>query len=225
MGILAVRHWANLDAAEQGRLLARSTAAVFEPGLQASIEAIFEDVRQKGDEAVLDATERFDGVRFAAGDLRVRPEELAAAHDATDPALLAGIREAIHNSRLFNAAQVRATALGWLAEVRPGFELGEQVSPIPSAGLYVPAGKGSFPSVLVQIGVPAVVAGVPEIAVLVPPAARHRRGRPCHPRGRPRAGPRERLPGERPGRDRRAHVRHGDVPARAQDRRARAAPP
>jgi histidinol dehydrogenase len=115
MGILAVRRWADLDAAEQARLLARSTAAVFEPGLQASIEAIFEDVRERGDAAVLDATERFDGVRLAPGNPRVRPDELEAAHAATDPALLAGIREAIHNSRLFNAAQVRATALGWLA--------------------------------------------------------------------------------------------------------------
>ncbi len=169
MPILAVRRWADLDAAEQARLLARSTAAVFESALQASIEALFADVRERGDAAVLDATERFDGVRLAPADLRVRPEELAAAHAACPPALLEGIREAIRNSRLFNEAQVRATAIGWLAEVRPGFVLGEQVSPIPSAGLYVPAGKGSFPSVLVQVGVPAVVAGVPEVAVLVPP--------------------------------------------------------
>ena len=169
MGILAVRRWADLDAAEQARLLARSTAAVFEPALGRSIEALFEDVRARGDAAVLEATERFDGVRLGAGDLRVRPDELATAHAAIDPALLGGIREAIRNSRLFNEAQVRRTATGWREEVRPGFDVGEQVAPIPSAGLYVPAGKGSFPSVLIQIGVPATVAGVPEIAVLVPP--------------------------------------------------------
>jgi histidinol dehydrogenase len=169
MGILAVRRWADLDADERARLLARSTAAIFEPALQRSIETLFEDVRARGDAAVVDATLRFDGVRLAAADLRVRPEELAAAHAAINPPLLAGIREAIRNSRLFNEAQVRATAIGWLAEVRPGFEVGERVAAIPSAGLYVPAGKGSFPSVLVQVGVPALVAGVPEIAVLVPP--------------------------------------------------------
>jgi histidinol dehydrogenase len=169
MPILAVRRWADLPPAEQARLLARSTAAVFDPALQAAIEALFADVRERGDAAVLDATERFDGVRFDPADLRVRPDELAAAHAACAPALLDGIREAIRNSRLFNEAQVRATATGWREEVRPGFVLGEQVAPIPSAGLYVPAGKGSFPSVLVQIGVPAVVAGVPEVAVLVPP--------------------------------------------------------
>ena len=163
---IAARRWADLDAVEQARLLARSTAAVFDPSLTGSIEELFDDVRARGDVAVLDATERFDGVRFDPADLRVRPDELAAAHAGTDPALLAGLREAIRNSRLFNEAQVRATALGWLVEARPGFEVGEQVVPIPSAGLYVPAGKGSFPSVLVQVGVPAVIAGVPEIAVL-----------------------------------------------------------
>ena len=169
MRILSVRRWATLDADQQTRLLARSTAAIFEPGLVASIERLFADVRARGDGAVVEATERFDGVSIAPGDLRVQPEELAAAHAAIGPELLSGIREAIANSRLFNEAQVRATAAGWREEVRPGFLVGEQVAPIPSAGLYVPAGKGSFPSVLCQIGTPAVVAGVPEIMVLVPP--------------------------------------------------------
>ncbi len=169
MGILAVRRWDALDATEQARLLARSTAAIFEPDLVASIERLFDDVRERGDAAVVEATARFDGVTITPADLRVRPDELAAAHASISPALLGGIREAIANSRLFNEAQVRATATGWREEVRPGFLVGEQVSPIPSAGLYVPAGKGSFPSVLCQVGTPAVVAGVPEIAVLVPP--------------------------------------------------------
>lgn len=169
MGILAVRRWDALDATEQARLLARSTAAIFEPDLVASIERLFADVRERGDVAVVEATARFDGVSITPADLRVRPEELAAAHASISSALLGGIREAIANSRLFNEAQVRATATGWREEVRPGFLVGEQVAPIPSAGLYVPAGKGSFPSVLCQVGTPAVVAGVPEIAVLVPP--------------------------------------------------------
>jgi histidinol dehydrogenase len=169
MGILAVRRWDALDATEQARLLARSTAAIFEPNLVASIERLFVDVRERGDAAVVEATARFDGVSITSADLRVRPDELAAAHASISPALLGGIRESIANSRLFNEAQVRATATGWREEVRPGFLVGEQVAPIPSAGLYVPAGKGSFPSVLCQVGTPAVVAGVPEIAVLVPP--------------------------------------------------------
>ena len=96
MGILAVRRWATLDTAEQARLLARSTAAIFEPGLVASIKRLFADVRARGDAAVVEATERFDGIRIATGDLRVRPDELAAAQAATSPALLAGILSLIH---------------------------------------------------------------------------------------------------------------------------------
>ncbi len=170
MGILAIRRWSSLEPAERERLLARSTAQVFEPGLIASIELIFRDVAERGDQAVLDATARFDGIELGSGaDLRVPPAELAAAHAGLEPRLLAGIREAIANSRLFNEAQVDQTASPWRREVRPGFLVGEQFAAIPSAGLFVPTGKASYPSVLCQIGTPAVVAGVPRIAVIVPP--------------------------------------------------------
>ena len=171
MGILAVRRWSSLDPVERERLLARSTAAIFAPELMASIEAIFRDVRERGDPAVLEATATFDRVAFgSAASLRVPPAELAAAHAGLEPGLLAGIREAIANSRRFNEAQVAATAAGWRQEVRPGFLVGEQFAPIPGAGLFVPTGKASYPSVLCQIGTPAVVAGVERIVVLVPPA-------------------------------------------------------
>jgi len=171
MGILAVRRWSSLDPLERQRLLARSTAQIFEPSLMASIEAIFRDVAERGDEAVLAATTKFDGVSFSSGaELRVPVADLAAAHAALAPGLLAGIREAVANSRLFNEAQLAETAGGWRQEVRPGFLVGEQFGPIPSVGLFVPTGKASYPSVLCQIGTPAVVAGVPRIVVLVPPA-------------------------------------------------------
>ena len=170
MGILAVRRWSSLERAERERLLARSTAAIFEPALMASIEAIFRDVAERGDAAVLATTATFDGVVIpSGGDLRVPVAELATAHASLEPGLLAGIREAISNSRLFNEAQVAETARAWRTEVRPGFFVGEQFAPIPSVGLFVPAGKASYPSVLCQIGTPAVVAGVARIVVLVPP--------------------------------------------------------
>ncbi len=169
MQFLALRRWADLDEAERARLLARSTAAIFDPALMTLIEAIFADVRERGDAAVIDATERFDGVRLTADRLAVTAAEIDRAHATTPPALLAGIREAIANSRLFNEAQLRATTTAWQQEVRPGFILGERFAPIPSVGLFVPTGKASYPSVLCQIGTPAVVAGVAEITVIVPP--------------------------------------------------------
>jgi histidinol dehydrogenase len=170
MTILAVRRWSSLEPEERARLLARSTAHVFEPGLVASIEAIFRDVSERGDAAVLEATARFDGVELAEpGQLRLSPAELEAAHAGLRAELLGGIREAIANSRRFNEALLAETASAWRREVRPGFLVGEQFAPIPSAGLFVPSGKASYPSVLCQIGTPATVAGVERIAVLVPP--------------------------------------------------------
>jgi histidinol dehydrogenase len=169
MPILAVRRWSELDTVERDRLLARSTARVFDPQLVASIERIFADVRARGDLAVSEATGRFDGALIPPERLRVPEAEIEAAHATLEPRLLAAIREAIANSRRFNEAQVAATCGDWRSEVRPGFLVGEKFSPIPSAGLFVPCGKASYPSVLCQIGTPAVVAGVPEVAVVVPP--------------------------------------------------------
>jgi histidinol dehydrogenase len=169
MQVLAVRRWADLSDTERARLLARSTAAIFEPGLMASIEAIFGDVRERGDAAVVDATLRFDRVSLSPERLAVSAAEIDAAHAATPAPLLDGIREAIANSRRFNEAQLAVTAGDWQREVRPGFLLGERFAAIPSVGLFVPTGKASYPSVLCQIGTPAVVAGVAGIAVVVPP--------------------------------------------------------
>ena len=71
------------------------------------------------------------------------------------------------NLRAFNEYATRERE--WRKELRPGLVVGERLTPIASAGLFVPSGKGSFPSVVAQLGVPAVVAGVPEIAIVVPP--------------------------------------------------------
>jgi histidinol dehydrogenase len=166
---VAVRAWSSLDLAQRERIMARATAAIFEPALVAAIEELFEDVRQRGDDAVRDATARFDGVDGPAYRPWVTDEEIDAARDACNPELLAGIRLAIQTSRAFNERQVARTATPWRDEILPGHVVGEQFAPITSAGLFVPYGKANYPSVLCQIGTPAVVAGVPEITVVVPP--------------------------------------------------------
>jgi histidinol dehydrogenase len=176
MPILAVRRWADLPELERRRILARSTAAIVEPALMDGIEAIFRDVADRGDAAVVEITERFDRVRLDPARLAVPESEVDAAHEGLDPGLLAGIQEAIANSRRYNEAQLAETARGWQREVRPGFLLGERFAPIPTAGLFVPTGKASYPSVLCQIGTPAVVAGVAEIVVVVPPTPGSARG-------------------------------------------------
>ncbi len=169
MQVLALRRWSALDDAERRRILARSNERVFDPALRASIQAIYDDVAARGDVAVSEATARFDKADIPPERLRVTAAELDAAHASIDADLLAAIRVAIANVRAFSEAQLAATADGWRAEIRPGVVVGEKFSPIPSVGLFVPCGKASYPSVLVQIGTPAVTAGVPDIAVVVPP--------------------------------------------------------
>jgi histidinol dehydrogenase len=164
---LAVRRLASLGADERASILARSTAAIFDEGLRQDVAAIVEEVRRDGDAAVSRALARFDGVDCPPEGLRVRPGEFALARRTLDPAVVDAIRVGIANIRAFNERAIADAS--WRAEIAPGIEVGEQAGPIDAAGLFVPSGKGSFPSVLMQIGTPAVVAGVPTVVVLVPP--------------------------------------------------------
>lgn len=168
MNVLTLRRWRDLDAAEQARIMGRATASILDPKLLASIGEIYADVAARGDQAVADATARFDKVVIAPDELLVSQAAIDEAHASIDPALLDAIRVAIAQVRAFNEAQLAASP-SWRKETRPGVVVGERHHPIPSAGLFVPCGKGSFPSVLVMIGTPAVVAGVPDITVVVPP--------------------------------------------------------
>jgi histidinol dehydrogenase len=98
--------------------------------------------------------------------LAISADAIAAAKVPGD--LEAALAHAITNLRTFNEKVVER-ASNWSTEIQPGLSAGERVTPISSAGLFVPSGKASYPSVAYQLGVPAVVAGVTDIALLVPP--------------------------------------------------------
>ncbi|HEY5629953.1 MAG TPA: histidinol dehydrogenase [Candidatus Limnocylindrales bacterium] len=166
--VLTLRRWRELDPAEQARIMGRATATILDPKLLGQIGEIYADVAARGDQAVADATAKWDKATVPADHLLVSQADIDAAHASIDPALLDAIRVAIAQVRAFNEAQL-ASSPDWRRETRPGVVVGERHHPIPSAGLFVPCGKGSFPSVLVMIGVPALVAGVREITVVVPP--------------------------------------------------------
>lgn len=167
MARLAVRRLSSLAEDERARIIARSTAAIFDEELRASVNAIVDDVRAEGDAAVSRALARFDAAQCPPDALRAVPGEFARAREALDPAVVDAIRVGIANIRAFNERVVADAS--WRAEIAPGIEVGEKAGAIDSAALFVPSGKGSFPSVLMQIGTPAVVAGVSTVAVLVPP--------------------------------------------------------
>ncbi len=159
--------WGALSGEQRRRVIRRGLDKIFDPGLRGEIAALIEDVRVNGDAALVRALKAYDGCDVAAPRLRVSDAEFAAARASVSPGLVAAIRDGIGHVRRFNE---QITARGdWSFESEPGLRVGEKVTPIASAGLFVPSGKASYPSVLVQLGTPAMVAGVPQIAVIVPP--------------------------------------------------------
>ncbi|MDO5634360.1 MAG: histidinol dehydrogenase [Micrococcus sp.] len=134
----------------------------------ATVAPILEQVRTGGAEAVLALGERFDGVR--APSLRVPAEAITAALDTLDPAVRAGLEEAIRRARQVHAAQVPA---GSVVELAEGAIVENRWVPVDRVGLYVPGGRAVYPSSVVMNVVPAQAAGVASLAVASPPQREH----------------------------------------------------
>src|SRR5437660_824818 len=156
---------ASMSAAERTRLLRRAEMQIDEWGERA--RPILQEVRQRGDEALLEFTERFDRVKLTPDRLRVSRAEIQHAHQVLDTAVREAIEQAIGNVRTFHTRQIPHEE--WFTEVAPGVVAGEKITPISSVGLYVPRGKGAFPSVVYMLATPASIAGVPRIVVCTPP--------------------------------------------------------
>ena len=129
----------------------------------AAVQAILADVRQRGDAAVRDYTERFDGVTL--DQLRVTPEAIAQAWTDAPGELRAALEAACDSVEAFHVDQLR----GDHTYEREGVTVRGRQVPVDRAGLYVPGGRGSYPSSVLMTAVPARVAGVPEIVLCVPP--------------------------------------------------------
>jgi histidinol dehydrogenase len=158
--------WNAMDEGARSELCDRGLDGIFDPELRRSIAALIEDVRERGDEAVCDAMARFDGVSIEPDELRIDDATYESASVAAE--LDAAIDDAIAHLRAFNEQQLSRTS-DWEFEPDPGLVVGEKITAISSAGLFTPSGKASYPSVAYQLAVPAVVAGVPELALVVPP--------------------------------------------------------
>jgi len=130
----------------------------------ATIAPVLDAVRDRGADAVLEAGERFDGVR--PDSLRVPGDVIARALDTLDPAVRAALEEAIARARKVHADQRRVDVI---TEVVPGGSVTERWLPVARVGLYVPGGRAVYPSSVVMNVVPAQEAGVPSLAVVSPP--------------------------------------------------------
>ena len=152
-----------LDYAALGKeaVLARKADA---PDVSRPVAEILAAVRQEGDAAVLRYCAAFDGMPEGTA-LEVPAEEMLAACDAVDPALLKVMQEAAENIRAFHKRQLRE---GFVMSERNGVVLGQKVTPLARVGLYVPGGTASYPSTVLMDCIPAKLAGVPEVIMVTP---------------------------------------------------------
>ncbi len=130
------------------------------------VKAIVEEVRARGDEALFEYTERFDGAVITADTIRVTPEEIQEAYEEVDPVLLDVIRKALVNIRSYHEKQKKYS---WFDSTENGTILGQKITPLGTVGVYVPGGKAVYPSSVLMNVVPAKVAGVGRIVMTTPP--------------------------------------------------------
>ncbi len=155
----------QLDATYYKRLLRRAEVEIDD--LIDYVRPIVRDVQKRGDAALIEYMEKFDGIKLTPERFRVSREEIERAHSELDGDMYAAIKHAIHNVRTFHEQQMPPQQT--FTQVAPGVMIGEKVTPISSVALCVPGRKGIFPSVMYMLAVPAHIAGVPRIVVCTPP--------------------------------------------------------
>ncbi len=157
--------WARLDAAQRERVLQRPARRAA-GDVQATVAAIFEAVAARGDAALREFAERFDGAAPARFELDRAAIEAAAAQ--VSPAVRAAIDEAAGRIEAFHRAGLSA---GFAVETAEGVRCERLLRPIASVGLYVPAGSAPLPSTALMLTIPAMLAGCPQVVLCTPPAA------------------------------------------------------
>lgn len=131
-----------------------------------TVNRIIEQVRERGDRAVFDYTRQFDKCELTAENLVVTEDEIKEAYQALDDALIGTMRKSAENIRAFHEKQVRHS---FFTTKPDGSILGQRITPLERAGVYVPGGKAAYPSSVLMNVVPAKVAGVSEIIMTTPP--------------------------------------------------------
>ena len=157
------------DQVELGEKALDRIQAMFGQRLTAAqvVDTIIADVRERGDAALLHYSATIDGAGLQPQTLGVRQEGIDEAYQRVDAETLAAIRQAADNVRRFHREQLPKS---WFTERDHGSLLGQKCSPIDRAGIYVPGGTAAYPSSVLMNAIPAAVAGVSEIIMVVPPA-------------------------------------------------------
>ena len=161
---------ANFESAFQARL---HWSADTDAAIEQRVADILADVRQRGDAAVLEYTARFDGLQAGTmAALELTQTELKAAFDTLPAAQRDALQAAATRVRKYHEAQKKASGESWSYRDEDGTLLGQKVTPLDRVGIYVPGGKAAYPSSVLMNAIPAHVAGVAEIIMVVPTPAR-----------------------------------------------------
>lgn len=166
MSNVSFHEYPKLDAAQKAALLRRSETDI--SSFIEKVMPILEAVKTEGDAALARFGRELDKADVSEATLKVTEAEFDSAFSLVEPEVIKAVEYAIRNIRHFHEEQ-KPEAM-WMKEIRPGAYAGDRFTPIQSVALYVPRGKGSFPSVTMMTSVPAVVAGVPNLAIVTPPA-------------------------------------------------------
>lgn len=130
------------------------------------VKRIIDRVREDGDEALIELTQMYDGVRLSAGDLRVAPEEIKRSYEMVSEDFLRALRIARDNILKFHSRQLERS---WFDQ-KGGILLGQMIRPLDNVGIYVPGGTACYPSSVLMNAIPAKVAGVKRIVMITPPS-------------------------------------------------------
>ncbi|MBP7565273.1 MAG: histidinol dehydrogenase [Burkholderiaceae bacterium] len=142
--------------------------------IEQRVAAILADVRVRGDAAVIEYTRRFDGLAATAmADLEIGAHEFQAAFEALPAAQREALEAAAVRVRRYHEAQKKASGESWTYRDEDGTLLGQKVTPLDRVGIYVPGGKAAYPSSLLMNAIPAHVAGVQDIIMVVPTPSRN----------------------------------------------------
>lgn len=171
MGLEAVEKLLKKPAFDQVELNPRIREAnkkLFGADLTAAeiVDRIVGDVRRDGDEAVIKYTKLIDRTEFTPEEFVVTEAEYEAAYQEADPAVVESLRKAAENVRRYHQEQKPNS---WMTYRDKGSILGQSVIPLDRVGIYVPGGTAAYPSSVIMNAMPAVVAGVKEIIMMVPP--------------------------------------------------------
>lgn len=145
------------------KLLKRSPSQYTE--YEKTVSDIIENVRNNGDKAVFEYTEKFDGYKYTKDTIRVSEEEIEKAYASYDKELIRIMEDAKENIRVYHEKQKLNS---WIDTDENGNILGQKITPIERAGVYVPGGKAAYPSSTIMCVMPAVVAGVDRIVMMTP---------------------------------------------------------